>query len=74
MDTAFIPPVDPLIPFLKGIALAGLKPTKGYAELAAGRLKAVRNGRRTFIRASEIERYIRSLEGVSEKEAVNDAG
>jgi hypothetical protein len=68
MDTAFIPPVDPLIPFLKGIAMVGLRPTKGYAELAAGRLKAVRNGRRTFIRASEVERYIRSLEAASVKE------
>ena len=41
--------------------LAGLRTTRGYQEIAAGRLKIVRNGRRTFVRASELQRYIDAL-------------
>lgn len=54
--------LDRLYPLREALALAGLRPTKGYAEIAAGRLKVVKNGRRTFVRASEIERYIAALE------------
>lgn len=61
--------VDPLIPARPGFQLAGLGLSKGYAEAKAGRLKLIRNGRRTFIRASEIQRYIASLEAAPEKEA-----
>lgn len=60
--------IDRLVPVRDGFAMIGMKTTKGYAEISAGRLKVVRNGPRTFIRASEIERYIASLEA-SEKEA-----
>jgi hypothetical protein len=63
------PPIDPLLPVQEGFTLAGLRTTKGYEEAKLGRLKLVRNGRRTFIRASEVTRYIASLEAVSEKEA-----
>jgi hypothetical protein len=56
--------VDRLHPIREGFTLAGLRPTRGYAEIAAGRLKVIRNGRRTFVRASEIERYISALEAV----------
>lgn len=55
-------PINRLFPIREGFILAGLRPTKGYAEIAAGRLKVVRNGRRTYIRASEIENYISALE------------
>ena len=54
--------IDQLIPFRDAIGMAGMRTTKAYAEVAAGRLKVVRNGRRTFIRGSEIQRYIESLE------------
>lgn len=54
--------LDRLYPLREALALAGLRPTKGYQEIAAGRLKVVKNGRRTFVRASEIERYIAALE------------
>jgi hypothetical protein len=54
-------PVDPLVPFQTAIAMAGMRTTKAYSEVARKRLAIVRNGRRTFVRASEIERYIASL-------------
>lgn len=53
---------DRLYPIRDGFTLAGLRLTRGYAEIAAGRLKVIRNGRRTYVRASEIERYIAALE------------
>jgi hypothetical protein len=61
--------VDCLYPVREGFSLVGLRPTKGYAEIAAGRLKVIRNGRRTFVRASEIERYIAALETSEAKQA-----
>jgi len=63
------PAVDPLIPVLPGFKMAGLKPTRGYEEVNAGRLRLIRNGRRSFLRASEIQRYINALEALSEREA-----
>lgn len=53
--------IDPLIAFVDAIAMAGMKTTKGYSEVAAGRLAIVKNGRRTFVRASELARYIDAL-------------
>jgi hypothetical protein len=53
--------IDRLLPVREAFALAGLRITKGYAEIAAGRLAVVRNGRRTFVRASEVQRYIDAL-------------
>lgn len=63
------PNVDPLLPVAKGFALIGVRATKGYEEAKLGRLKLIRNGARTFIRASEVQRYINALDGASEKEA-----
>jgi hypothetical protein len=53
--------IDRLYPIREAFTLAGLRSTKGYAEVSAGRLAVVRNGRRTFVRASEIQRYIDAL-------------
>jgi hypothetical protein len=53
--------IDRLYPIREAFTLAGLRLTKGYSEIAAGRLAVIRNGRRTFIRASEIQRYIDAL-------------
>lgn len=53
--------IDRLYPVREGFSLAGLRTTRGYEEIAAGRLKVVRNGHRTFIRASELQRYIDGL-------------
>ncbi len=53
--------IDRLIPIREAFALAGLRPTRGYDEVAKGRLRVVRNGRRTFVRASEVQRYIDAL-------------
>lgn len=63
--------VDPLIPVREAFGLAGLRTTKGYDEIKAGRLKPVRNGPRTFIRASEIRRYIDAIETSSIPEVGN---
>lgn len=57
--------IDRLIPVTDAFAMAGMRRTKGYAEVTAGRLVIVRNGRRTFIRASEVQRYIDSLDAAS---------
>jgi hypothetical protein len=58
--------IDRLYPIREAFALAGLRNTRGYEEVAAGRLKVVRNGRRSFVRASEIQRYIDALSAASE--------
>lgn len=55
--------IDRLVPFSEAISMAGMKSTKAYEEVKAGRLAIVKNGRRTFIRESEIRRYIESLCG-----------
>lgn len=69
MHSPNLVPVDPLIPFRDALPMLGARLTKGYAEVKAGRLSIIRNGRRTFVRASEVQRYIASLEAVSEREA-----
>lgn len=53
--------IDALIPFHQAISMAGMKTTKAYGEVSAGRLTIVKNGRRTFVRASELARYIDAL-------------
>jgi hypothetical protein len=53
--------IDRLIPVCEAFDLAGMRRTKGYGEVAAGRLAIVRNGRRTFVRTSELRRYIDDL-------------
>ena len=55
--------VDPLVPIREAFAMMGIRVTKGYDEIRRGRLKPVRNGTRTFIRASELRRYIDALDG-----------
>ena len=54
-------PIDRLIPISEAISMAGMKSTKAYEEVKAGRLAIVKNGRRTFVRASELQRYIDAL-------------
>jgi hypothetical protein len=54
--------IDRLYPLREALVLIGLRTTKAYEEIAAARLRVVRNGRRTFVRASEIARYIDSLD------------
>lgn len=61
--------VDPLIPFMEALPMMGMRLSKGYGAVRAGQLAIVRNGRRTFVRASEVERYIASLESGTEKRA-----
>jgi hypothetical protein len=53
--------IDRLIPVIEAFEMAGMRRTRGYAEITAKRLAIVRNGRRTFVRASELRRYLDSL-------------
>ena len=53
--------VDPLRPYVQAIEMAGMRTTTAYEEVKAGRLAIIKNGRRTFVRASELQRYIDSL-------------
>ncbi|MBN9453840.1 MAG: hypothetical protein J0I42_18025 [Bosea sp.] len=69
MTDEIVAQVDPLIPLMTAFNMAGLKCTKGYEELKAKRLTAVRNGTRRFIRASEVRRYIDAVEAASRLEA-----
>lgn len=59
--------IDPLIPVREAFAIAGVGVSKGYGEVRARRLLVIRNGTRTFVRASEIRRYIDALEAVDAK-------
>ncbi len=54
--------IDRLYSLREALVLIGLRTTKAYEEIAAGRLRVVKNGRRTFVRASEIARYINALD------------
>jgi hypothetical protein len=61
--------VDRLIPFTEAIELAGMKPTRAYEEVRAGRLVLIKNGRKSFLRASEVQRYIDQLEKAASSRA-----
>jgi hypothetical protein len=63
-------PIDRLVPVLEAFAAAGFRSTAGYAAIADGRLVATRNGRRTFIRSSDLQKFIDSLP----RSASNPAG
>ena len=54
--------IDRLYPLHEAMKMIGVGLTKAYAEINAGRLKVVKNGRNTLVRASEIRRYIDSLD------------
>lgn len=58
--------IDRLIPFRQAIGMGGMRLTKAYQEVACGRLRVVKNGRRTFVKASELQRYITALESQSD--------
>lgn len=61
--------IDRLIPAHEAMSLAGMKSTKFYEQVSAGRLAIVKNGRRTFVRASEIQRFIDALSAASSRAA-----
>jgi hypothetical protein len=53
--------IDRLIAANDARAYLSIGSTKFYDEVAAGRLAIVKNGRRSFVRASELARYIDAL-------------
>ena len=61
--------IDSLIPLREAARMAGMRTTKAYQVIAAGQLAVVRNGRRTFVKASEVQRYINALEAASQGQA-----
>ncbi len=52
---------DRLVSIAEAAQTLGLGLTRLYAEVAAGRLELVKNGRRSYIRSTEIARYIAAL-------------
>lgn len=42
----------------EAFSLLGLSRSMGYVRIAAGELQAVKDGRRSFITAEEIDRYV----------------
>jgi len=57
--------IDRLMPLREAIAMAGMRTTKAYQEMASGRLAVVRNGRRAFVRMTKLQRYIDPLDCVN---------
>ncbi len=57
------PPVTPLAYTITNVCrISGCGRTKVYEEIAAGRLKVTRIGRRTLIRHAELERWLSEAE------------
>lgn len=56
------PASERLIPAKEAFAILGMGISKGYGEVRAGKLKLTRNGRRTYVKASEVNRYIAALD------------
>ncbi|MCZ8182893.1 MAG: helix-turn-helix domain-containing protein [Beijerinckiaceae bacterium] len=54
--------LDQLRTFSEAIKILGVRPTWGHALVRAGRLRVVKLGRRTFVRSSELRRFIDSLD------------
>ncbi len=65
--------IDRLIPFAEAIGLAGMKKTRAYEEVKAGRLAVIKNGRNSFVKASELQRFIDQLEKVTPPRALRAA-
>ena len=53
--------IDRLIPIRAAFALIGVRPTKGYDLVTKRQLAAVRVGARTFVRQSELERFLEEV-------------
>lgn len=50
--------IDRLIPIRAAFALIGVRPTKGYDLVAKCQLAAVRLGARSYVRESELNRFL----------------
>jgi hypothetical protein len=53
--------LDRLVPVNEALGFLGLGMTRFYDEVAAGRLEMIKSGRRSFVKASEITRYVDAL-------------
>jgi hypothetical protein len=56
------PEFDRLIPLKEALPLIGRGLTSAYEDIKQGRLKVIKNGSRTFVKASEVARYVAALE------------
>lgn len=52
----------PIYPIGEALEILNIKRSHGYHEMKCGRLEFVKNGRRTQVTASGIDRYIKLLE------------
>lgn len=59
----------PLYDLNEGFELAGVKRSHGFKEIKAGRLKVIKNGKRTLITAQAIDDYIALLEKETQEQA-----
>jgi hypothetical protein len=53
----------PRYPVHEGLALIGLPRSSGYVRLKQGMLRVQKDGRRSYITAEEIDRYVRGVSG-----------
>lgn len=53
------------------ISVSGIGRTSLYKAIAAGQLRAVKNGRRTLILTEDFERFLNSLESVEAPDATS---
>jgi hypothetical protein len=49
----------PRYPIDDGFALLGIPRASGYVKVRTGKLRVQKDGRRTYITAAEIDRYVR---------------
>jgi excisionase family DNA binding protein len=58
MESSTYMTIQKLLTFEQALPYLGLRKSKIYLEIAAGRLQATKIGRSTFLKESEIVRYI----------------
>jgi hypothetical protein len=53
--------LDRLVPVSEALGILGIGMTKFYSEVSLGNLAMLKNGRRSLVRSSEIQRYVDAL-------------
>ncbi|WP_442946800.1 helix-turn-helix domain-containing protein [Nostoc sp. WHI] len=56
--------IDPLVSIKDVMRTAAISHSELYREFDRGRLKKIKRGRRTYVLASELQRYIQTLVNV----------
>lgn len=58
--------IDRLLTFAEATKILGIRPTFAYSLVLSGRLRVVKLGRRTFVRISEVRRFVDDLDKAAE--------